>query len=205
MSDETRGLCCFGGGGHGKVVAAHWHRQRGGEVVFADQRLPLGTRIGAFAVAYGAIEAVQGGLLLVTLGDNALREAVQLQAERRGLELAVLVASPDSYFAAPPGAGSVVLAGAVVNPGAHLGRGVIINSGAVVEHDCMVDDFAHISPNATLAGGVSIGAGAWVGAGATVLPGVTIAPGSVIGAGAVVTRNIIKHGTYAGIPARQIG
>ncbi len=205
MSDRQRTLCCFGGGGHGKVVAVHWQRQRGGEVVFADQRLALGARVGSFAVAHNSLDTIMGGLLLVTLGDNGLREAVQLQAERLGLELAVLVASPDSYFAGQPGIGSVVLAGAVVNPGAHLGKGVIVNSGAVVEHDCMVDDFAHVSPNATLAGGVSIGAGAWIGAGATVLPRVTIASGSVIGAGAVVTRNIVAPGTWAGVPARQIG
>lgn len=203
--DRRRTLCCLGGGGHGRTVAAHWHRQRGGEVVFADQRLNPGARVGPFVVAHSSLDTVAGQLLLVTLVDNGLREAVHLRALRLGIELAFLVASPETYFAPDPGAGSVVLAGAVVNPGAHLGQGVIVNSGAVIEHDCMVDDFAHISPNATLAEGVSIGVGVWIGAGATVLPGVTIAAGSVIGAGAVVTRNILQPGTWAGVPARQIG
>lgn len=206
MNERRRTLCCFGGGGHGKVVAAHWHRQRGGEVVFADQKLAAGTRLGDFVVAHRSLASVSRDMLvLVTLGDNGLREAVQLEAERAGFDLAFLVATPESYYAGKPGAGSVVLAGAVVNPGAHIGKGVIVNSGAVVEHDCLIDDFVHISPNATLAGGVSVGASVWVGAGATVLPGITIAPGSMIGAGAVVAHNILQSGTYVGVPARRIG
>lgn len=51
---------------------------------------------------------------------------------------------------------------------------------------------------------IIIGNDVWIGYGAQILSGITIADGCVIAAGAVVTKDTVKYGVYAGIPARLI-
>jgi acetyltransferase-like isoleucine patch superfamily enzyme len=52
--------------------------------------------------------------------------------------------------------------------------------------------------------GEQVGSYAFIGAGATILPDITIGREVIVGAGAVVTRNLLKIGTYAGVPARLL-
>ena len=203
ISTELAALCCLGAGGHGRVVASQWQARRGGNVVFADHDLPIGTHVAGLEVRYADPEAVLDRPLIVTVGDNQARSSLQRRASQAGVRIEHFIADPAAYFADMPGAGTVVLAGAVVNQGARLGEGVIVNS-AIVEHDCAVGDFSHLSPGACMAGGSEVGSHVWVGANATVLPLVVIAPGCVIGAGSVVTRSIAEPGVYVGAPARRI-
>ena len=46
--------------------------------------------------------------------------------------------------------------------------------------------------------------GCWIGARTIIISGVTINEGCIIAAGSVVTKDCIKNGLYAGIPARRI-
>lgn len=204
MSIDELPLACVGAGGHGKVVATQWRARKGGEPAFADANAPVGTRVGPFVVRWKSVREIQHHQLLVTIGDNEARRAVQLEAAALGLPLATLIADEGAYFAAAPGAGSMILAGAVVNTAAVLGEGVIVNSGAIVEHDCEVGSFAHLSPGACVAGGCKVGEGVWIGANATVIPQLVIAPRTVIGAGSTVVRSILEPGVYVGTPARRI-
>jgi len=198
-------LCCFGAGGHGRVVASQWRRVNKGEIVFADERLAIGSKTDGFPVRFSALADVQGHSLIITVGNNGLRRELQQRACELNLRMTSIVIEPERYFGEAPGLGSVVLAGALVNCGARIGAGVIVNSGAVVEHDCEVGDFVHLSPNATLTGGCSIGEESWIGAGAVVLPGISVAARCIVGSGAVVTRNLVRPGIYTGVPARWGG
>jgi UDP-N-acetylbacillosamine N-acetyltransferase len=204
MPDNGLPLCCFGAGGHGRVVASQWRARRREKVVFADQAVVLGSVVDDTEVRFPGLASIQGYSLLVTIGDNAQRAALQTEAQQLGLDLATFVADEDGYFAKPPEAGSMVLAGAIVNIGARIGQGVIVNSGAIVEHDCTVGAFTHLSPGARIAGGCTLGERVWVGTGATLIPELVIAPGTVIGAGASVLSSISEPGVYAGVPARRI-
>jgi sugar O-acyltransferase (sialic acid O-acetyltransferase NeuD family) len=195
-------LCCFGAGGHGKVVASQWARVNGGNLCFGDEGVAVGTLVAGFAVRFESVAAVSNCRMIVTIGDNELRRNRHVQAAERGLTLETFIAEPQRFFGEAAGPGTVVLAGAIVNRDARLGQGVIVNSGAVVEHDCVVDDFAHLAPNCTVGGGCRIGAQALIGAGATILPQVEIAAGAIVGAGAVVVRSVDRSGTYIGAPAR---
>lgn len=204
MSDDTLTLCCVGAGGHGRVVASQWNARVGTEVIFCDEAKAAGTTVDGVPVRFNRLDEIAGCTVLVTVGDNRRRRALQTRAAELGLTLACFVADRANYFGEPAEDGAMVLAGAVVNHAARIGAGAIVNSGAVVEHDCTIGAFAHISPNATIAGGCTIGAGAWVGAGACVIPQLVIAAGTVVGAGSTVVRDIVEAGTYVGIPARRI-
>ncbi|MFP4024609.1 MAG: acetyltransferase [Thiohalospira sp.] len=83
-----------------------------------------------------------------------------------------------------------------------IGKYVKLNTFCNVMHNSIIGDFTTIAPNAVILGNVEIGDSCYIGSNATVLPGVTITDKVVIGAGAVVTKNIVKSGTYVGVPAK---
>jgi serine acetyltransferase len=79
-----------------------------------------------------------------------------------------------------------------------IGQDCFIGHGVMFTNDKFVDrklskDFLP----------TKLGNKVYVGSNATILP-VAICDDVVIGAGAVVTKNIIKSGTYVGVPARKI-
>lgn len=199
-------LCLFGAGGHGRVVAAQVRaRQPRTEICFGDGRRPVGSSVNGYPVEFDTPDAIRDARLIVTIGDNALRARLQQAAVDAGVDMASFVADPDRYFAAAPGAGSMVLAGALVTGDARIGAGVLVNSGAIVEHDSDVGDFCHLAPGSVLAGGSILGEGVFVGAGARVVNEARIAAGVLIGAGATVIGDISRPGVYGGTPARLIG
>lgn len=203
-ADRDRRICLFGAGGHGRVVGAIFKRLGYNEIIFGDQRCAVGTDIDGIPLEINDIKYATGYGLIITIGDNSIRRSLQLSAEKMGLNIIQLISSPESYFAADPGPGSMIMTAAVVNPGAQIGRGVIVNTGAIVEHDASIGDFCHLSPGSVVLGSVEIGDGVWLGANATVLPGVSICPDAKIGAGALVSKDIVEPGTYVGVPARRI-
>jgi sugar O-acyltransferase (sialic acid O-acetyltransferase NeuD family) len=199
-SAQATVLCLFGAGGHGRVVAAQTRRLLRISVIFGDTNEELKS-VDSILVRYNALEKVKDAKVLVTIGDNTRRKALQEQADDC-IALALLV-DPSRVFSEAIGRGSQILAGAIINAGTRIGIGTIVNSNAVVEHDCTIGAFCHIAPGAVLGGGASLGDGVLLGTGAIVLPGVHVAAGTTVGAGSVVTRDIDVSGVWFGAPARQ--
>lgn len=196
----------IGAGGHCKVVL--------------DALLESGADLSAIRVRDGRAERAGGDLLgapievpeivdalaghdfHVAIGAIETRARLYAEAGAAGGR-ALTVRHPSARVSrfARIGDGTFVAALSVVGPSAWIGRAVIVNHGAVVDHDCEVGDFTHLAPNCSLGGGVRVGARCLIGAGAVVLPGLSIGEGVTIGAGAVVTRNVISHQTWTGVPA----
>ncbi|WP_281966973.1 NeuD/PglB/VioB family sugar acetyltransferase [Roseovarius nanhaiticus] len=202
MSDR---ICLFGAGGHGRVIAAQIKAKTPRiDICFGDGNTPLGTLVNGYPVAFQTPHSVTGAQLIVAIGDNAIRAKLQGSAEDAGIQITHFIAEPYRYFAADPGAGSVVLAGAVVTCDVQIGKGAIVNSGAVVEHDSVLGDFCHIASGAVLSGGSRLGDRVFVGSGAQIINQSRIVAGAVIGAGATVVRDITEPGIYVGTPARLL-
>ncbi len=94
-----------------------------------------------------------------------------------------------------------------------IGNNVTIRFGATIGREVTIEDNVFISPNVGTMfkdhlggqkGGIVIGEGTFVGTNAIIGAGVKIAPKSVIGAMSLVTKDIVKAGTYVGIPAKRI-
>lgn len=119
--------------------------------------------------------------ILITIGDNAIREKVVAQVKHPFAKLV----SPHAFCApqVPIGEGTVVLQGAVVQARASLGAHVIVNAGAVIDHDAEIADFVHIGPGAVVASLCKIGRGAFIGAGATVPSKSVVPAGTVLAPG----------------------
>lgn len=201
----TKRIALIGASGHGKVVA-EVAEMLGYQVELYDDRWPSlvsngGWNVQGTSADYCALSRPDFDAL-VAIGDNSIRERIQLTLPHVSAPLIhpQAIVSPSATI----GKGSIVMAGVVINAGARIGRGVIVNTGAVVEHDCVIDDFVHISPSAALAGGISVKQRAWVGIGSSIIQQVTIGSDAVIGAGSVVVNDIPDGVTAVGSPCSII-
>ena len=203
-----KSIAIMGASGHCKVIAEIALEEGYDNIVFVDLN-PTIDMLGEYPVADEDTDLDnfinEKYDFIVGIGDAKIRRKVQEKLISKGANVVTLV-HPSAVIAydAKIGVGTVVMAGAVVNPGTTVGDGVIINTCAPVDHDNMIGDYAHISVGAHTAGTVAIGDNTWLGIGAVVSNNLSICSNCTIGAGAVVVKNIIKEGTYVGVPAKKI-
>lgn len=142
---------------------------------------------------------------IVTIGDNHIREKIQIAIEAKGRQ-PITVVHPSAIVSnsAQIASGCYIGAGAIINALAQVGKGTIVNTNAIVEHECTVEDFAHISPGAVLCGNVFIGYRTWIGANTVIKQGIRLENDVMVGAGSVVIRPVSPHAKVAGNPAKSI-
>lgn len=100
--------------------------------------------------------------------------------------------------------GNIISAGVVMACDISLGSFNLINRCCTIGHDVFIGKFNTINPMAAISGDVRIGNSNMIGAGVIVLQGLSIGENVTVGAGAVVTKDIEKHITVVGIPAKQL-
>lgn len=203
-------LAIIGAGGHGKVIyETAKSLDRYSEIVFFDDKWEELEKAKNGFILMGNTKDIFSEVsnydVFVAIGNNVIRKKFIEKLEKESANLPVLV-HPAAVVSESVKIkkGSVVMPGAVINAGSTIGKGCIINTGSIVEHDNIIEDYTHISPNVTLGGTVKIGQKVHVGIGATVKNNVTVCNGCIIGAGAVVINDILKRGTYVGVPVIQI-
>ena len=125
--------------------------------------------------------------MVVTIGDNRLREEIYRQAEALGFAFPNVVAR--SAYVSPfaqLGWGCILLNNAVVQNGAQIGNGVVLTVGVEAHHDCAIEDFALVYTNSVVRTGAKIGEGAKIGSTATVGNFVQVPEDAVIPDGAAI-------------------
>ena len=201
----ARQVVILGVGGHAKVVA-DIVLSSGDEIIgFLDDREDIREFLG-FPVLGTCERYVHypDAEFVIAIGNAQVREML---AERMAEVKWYTAIHPTAYVSpldVAIGSGSVVMPHATINPGAKIGQHCIVNTGAIVEHDNVLEDYVHVSVGAKLCGTVRVGKKTWVGAGAVVRNNVSICGDCMIGAGTVVVKNIVKPGTYVGVPAREL-
>ena len=172
-------LLLVGAGGLGRVTLEHAMEKY--QCSFVDDSYPVGMEIcGAPVVGYQ--------LLVVTIGNNALREELYAQADALDYEFPSILART-AYVSpfAQLGWGCILLNNAVVQNGVQVGNGVILNAGAEAHHDCTIDDFALIYTNSVIRTGATVGKRAKIGSTVTVSNFAAVPEDAVVPDGSVVT------------------
>lgn len=197
-------LIIIGAGGHGKVVADIAMKIGYERIVFLDDA-PIITCMGL--PVEGSVADVDKYLndcdFFIAIGNLEIRKKIHSLLKEKGAKVITLV-HPNAVIGSQVkiGNGSVVMAGGIVNACATIGEGVIVNTNSSIDHDCNIGDFCHLAVGVNVAGTVEIGESCFLGAGCTVKNNVTVCNNCVIGAGAVVVKDIVKSGTYVGVPCK---
>lgn len=201
-------LLIIGASGHGRVVAdIALKMNKWNNISFLDDDESIEFSMGIKVIGKSAdvSKYLHDYDIFVGIGNNSLREKVQLKIENLGANIPVLI-HPSAVIGEQVviGRGTVVMPGVVINCCTQIGNGCIINTGTTVDHDNIIDDFVHLSPGTHLAGMVNIEKRTWLGIGSLVVNNIHIISDTKIGAGAVVICNLDKPGTYIGVPARRV-
>lgn len=183
-------LLLVGAGGLGRVTVEHATRTF--DCAFVDDGYPVGTEICGSPVV-GAIQDLarlreKYTDLVVTIGDNHLREQIYRQAEELDFAFPNVVART-AYVSpfAQLGWGCILLNNAVVQNGAQVGNGVLLTVGVEAHHDCFIDDFSLVYTNSVIRTGAKVGKRAKVGSTVTVSNFAAVPEDAVIPDGSVVT------------------
>jgi sugar O-acyltransferase (sialic acid O-acetyltransferase NeuD family) len=201
-------LIIIGASGHGKVVAdIAISMNKWKDIAFLDDNELIKKVLGLQVIGKStdAVKYIGNSDIFVAVGNNRIREKIHEEIELFGANVPVLIhrnalIGTDVEI----GRGTVIMAGVVINCCTLIGKGCIINTGSTIDHDSVVEDYVHISPGANLAGSVKVGKGSWIGIGSAISNNINITSGCKVGAGAVVVKDLIKPGTYMGVPARRV-
>ena len=182
-------LLLIGAGGLGRVTLEHAMEKY--QCSFVDDAYPVGTEICSVPVV-GAIQDLahlreEYTHLVVTIGDNRLREQIYRQAEALGFAFPNVVAC--SAYVSPfarLGWGCILLNNAVVQNGAQIGNGVVLTVGVEAHHDCTISDFALVYTNSVVRTGAKVGERAKIGSTSTVGNFVRVPEDAVIPDGASI-------------------
>ncbi|MBO5569412.1 MAG: lipid carrier--UDP-N-acetylgalactosaminyltransferase [Clostridia bacterium] len=174
-------LLLVGAGGFGRVVLEHASQQYDcaflddGEAAIVDD-VPVIGKTSEMASFYPKYR-----LLLVTIGNNKLRERIYKEAAAIGYTFPNIIA-PSAYISprANVGSGCVILNNAVVQNNAKCGDGCILNPGVELHHDSSIGSFCLIYTNSVIRSLTSIGDRVWIGSTTTVSTSAIVPDDTVI-------------------------
>jgi sugar O-acyltransferase (sialic acid O-acetyltransferase NeuD family) len=179
-------LLLVGAGGFGRVVLEHASLRYDcaflddGDATVVDGVRVIG-KTGDMASFYPEYK-----LLLVTIGNNALRDRLYKEAAAIGFSFPNII-HPSAYISphAHIGSGCVILNNAVVQNNAKCGDGCILNPGVELHHDSTIGSYCLIYTNSVVRSLTMVGNRVWIGSTATVSTSAVVADDTTIGDGEV--------------------
>ena len=162
-------LLLVGAGGFGRVVLEHASGLYDcaflddGDAVVVDD-VPVIGKTSDVASFYPEYK-----LLLVTIGNNKLREQLYIEATSIGYSFPNII-HPSAYVSphAHIGSGCVILNNAVVQNNARCGDGCILNPGVELHHDSSIGNYCLIYTNSVIRSLTTVGDRVWMGSNVTI-------------------------------------
>ena len=126
-------------------------------------------------------------LLLVTIGNNTLRERLYKEAASIGFSFPNII-HPSAYISphANIGSGCVILNNAVVQNNAKCGDGCILNPGVELHHDSTIGSYCLIYTNSVVRSLTMVGDRVWIGSNVTITTSETVSDDTIIEDGKVI-------------------
>lgn len=183
-------LLLVGAGGFGRVVLEH------ASMLYECAFLDDGNMSAVDGISVigntNDMESLYGEykLLLVTIGNNKLRERLYQEATSIGYTFPNIIHT--SAYISPHariGQGCVILNNAVIQNNARCGNGCILNPGVELHHDSSIGNYCLIYTNSVVRSLTTVGDRVWVGSSATIATGAIVPEDSSIEDGSVVPKN----------------
>ena len=198
-------LCIFGAGGSARET--YWIAQRCGYRVEAlldinekglYNNTPILSEQYFDPKKHSAVVAIGSSILRKKITENILTKYGNVFISL--IDPSVLILSPNVNI----GIGAVIAPQCVLTCDIHIGSFCQLNVATSVMHDVQIGDFFTTAPGVKINGKISIGDLVYFGSNVSTKDGISITDNVIIGAGACVVNDIIKSGTYVGIPAKTI-
>lgn len=202
MQKNNEKYIIFGCGGHARSIAdVILCNDKDTDIIFLDENAKKDENILGFPVVN--TYNIKDEKVIVGIGNNLKRK----ELSKKYYNNLVNVVSKNAYIGkeVKMGRGIFIAHNAHVGILSEINDFAIVNTCASIDHECILKEGSFVAPNATLCGKVKVGKSSFIGANATIIDGIEIADNVTIGAGSVVIKDIIKSGTYIGIPAKQKG
>lgn len=176
-------LLLVGAGGFGRVVLEHANGvydcafiDDGQNVGAVINNCPVIGKISDLATLFSDYKK-----LVVTIGNNALRERVYYVATEIGYSFPNIIV-PSAYISpyASVGNGCVILNNVVIQNNVKVGNGVILNPGVEIHHDSVVEDYVLIYTNSVVRSLAHIGKRAHLGSTLTISNEVIVPDDAVV-------------------------
>lgn len=203
-------IIVIGGGGHAKAVISIVKKLDEFEILGYTDPINKGSLLGVKYlgtddIANEIIKKLKTCKAVIGVGNISIsdkRQKIYKMLKRTGFELpAIISKSAIVNKEVSIGEGTVIFEDVIINVCSSIGKCVIANTGAIVESDCKIGDFVHLTPLVRIGSGVKIGSNSFIGSGTLVNREIEIGENCLLGAGSVVIENIIRAGTYLGVPA----
>ncbi len=184
-------LLLVGAGGFGRVVLEHTIHDY--DCSFLDDGPEIGTLVCGIPIIgrTNELEKFFGEYtkLIVTIGNNALRERLYKTAFAIGYSFPNIIA-PSAYISpfATIGNGCVILNNAVVQNEAKVGNGCILNPGVEAHHGSSIGDYCLIYTNSVVRSLTHVGNRVWIGSTVTVSTYANVQDDAIIEDGTVVRK-----------------
>lgn len=162
-------LLLVGAGGFGRVVLEHASLKY--DCAFVDDTnisevdgAPVIGKINDIEQLFGEYKH-----LVVTIGNNQLREKIYMCAGERGYTFPNIIV-PSAYISpkAQVGFGCVILNNVVIQNNAKVGNGVLLNPGVEIHHDSVVGNNVLIYTNSVIRSLAKVGDRAHIGSTLTI-------------------------------------
>ena len=101
------------------------------------------------------------------------------------------------------GEGSFIGAYSILTTNIRLGNHAILNRGNHIGHDSIIGNYFSAMPGSIVSGNDIIGDRVYIGTNSSIIEKKSICSDVIIGANSVVIKDIIKIGTYKGVPVKD--
>lgn len=182
-------LLLVGAGGFGRVVLEHTRLNY--ECAFVDDAGASEVNGVPVVGKLNDIEKLRNEYkqLIVTIGNNRLREKIYKEAESIGYTFPNIIV-PSAYLSsyASVGSGCIILNNVVIQNNAKVGNGVILNPGVEIHHDSIIGNNVLIYTNTVVRSLAKVGDRAHIGSTLTISNNVTIHEDAIIEDGVTVRK-----------------
>lgn len=164
-------LLLVGAGGLGRVSVEHVSEKY--DCFFVDDAYKVGTDICGISIVGHVSDLAElrkeYHSLVVTIGDNIIRESIYKKALQLKYDFPNIICS-SVYISryASIGMGCVFLNNVCIQNGSTVGNGVLLNPGVEIHHDSYVDDYSLIYTNSVVRTLAKVGKRVRIGSNVTV-------------------------------------